>query len=460
MYAVPFRAWTPIQLSFIATTTNATLTFADATAEAQGAWIGLDGVTVVTEPPGWPYVITSPESQTNSAGTEATFTASAGGNPSTVQWYLGTNALPGGTNTTLTLIASEATEGSYTAVFSNALGTNSTPPAILTVLQVDLSPLSQTANAEDQVTFTAAANQSNATVQWYFGPYQLPGATESNLTVTANNQTAGNYSAVFSYGNVTSASSTALLTVSNIPLTNGSFELTAARHTIQPGNDREGNVGDNWLIGWDFGGVTNEVFVDNGTLLGTGQADGAQWVFFDSENSPPPGAIFQTFSTIVGQSYSVTYAAIALYYGEVEPKSLTVTISQSGGAVLADSQFEPPAEWTTNQLKFVAESINTTIFFTDTSPSDYGPSVGVDAVTVTPVASPFTLLPLAASAGSGGVVVQLLGQSGQSYIMQTSTNLADWYPVSTNVVNGLFVNITNTLIPGVTNQYWRAVQAQ
>ena len=75
-YGVCYREWTNFQFSFIATTPTTTLTFFDASPDAEGADIGLDGVTLATEPPGWPYVITSPESQTNAAGTVATFTAS------------------------------------------------------------------------------------------------------------------------------------------------------------------------------------------------------------------------------------------------------------------------------------------------------------------------------------------------------------------------------------------------
>jgi len=459
VYAPSYREWTGFQLSFLATTPTTTLAFTDASSDAEGADIGLDGVTLVAEPPGWPYIITSPESQTNAAGTQATFIAAAGGSPATVQWYLGNMPVPNGTNTTLTVIASELTAGSYTAVFSNGIGTSASQAAVLTVLQVVTSPLSQTVSAGTPVVLTASANLSQATAQWYLGPYPIIGATSPTLTVTANNQTAGNYTAQFSYGTATATSATALLTVLNIPFINGSFEATSGT-SIAPGDDQVGNVGDTWLTGWNFGGTNDEIIVFNESFLGLDPADGNQWVVFDSEDSPPPGVLSQTFSTTPGQTYLVTFAAMAVYYDGAPSKSIAVTAQGSDGSILASSQVNPPAEWSTNQLTFTAQAVNTTLAFTDTSAPNYGPSVALDAVTVVAemvVGSPGILTILAYQPASGSFLVQLAGQAGQSYVMQTSTNLMVWSPVSTNVLTGSSVNITNTLIPGAARQFWRAV---
>jgi hypothetical protein len=462
MYEPYYRDWTNFQLSFIATTPTTTVTFADVSAEADGAYIGLDGVTLVTEPPGWPYIITSPESQTNGAGTLATFTAAAGGSPSTVQWYLGSNAVTNGTNTTLTVIASEATAGSYTAVFSNSVGTNASEAAILTVLQVLTQPLSQTASAGAPVTFNASSTLSAATVQWYLGPNPIPGATSSLLTVQADNQTAGSYTCLFSNGPAATVSAPALLTVLNIPFINESFEETSGV-SIAPGDDEEGNPGDTWLTGWNFGGATNGVFVFNGSFLGLNPADGNQWVVFDSQNAPPPGVVSQTFGTAIGQTYLVTFSAIAIYYDGATFKSLAAAALASDGTLLASNDVVPLADWSTNQLTFTARTINTTLAFTDTSTPNLGPSVGLDAVSVVDLSIlpplPNALTPLPSQPASGSFIVQLAGQSGQTYIMETSTNLTAWVPVSTNILASSPVNITNALIPGATGQFWTVVPA-
>jgi hypothetical protein len=260
---------------------------------------------------------------------------------------------------------------------------------------------------------------------------------------------------------VMAASAAALLTVLNIPFTNGSFEVTSGP-SIAPGDDQGGNVGDEWLVGWTFGGTNDEIFVFNGSFLGLNPADGEQWVVFDSENSPPPGVLSQTFSTTVGTTYLVTFAAMAVYYDGAPFKSLTATAVASGGLLLAGTDVDPPADWSTNQLTFIAQTINTTLAFTDNSTPNYGPSVALDAVTVVALAEPGatpSLTALALQPVPGSLVVQLAGQTGQSYVMQTSTNLTTWFPVSTNVLTGSFVNITNTLVPGATGQFWRAVPA-
>jgi hypothetical protein len=466
VYALNNREWTSFELSFIATTAETTLTFYDASPDAEGADIGLDGVALaVEEPPGWPYIITSPQSTTNGAGTEALFTASAGGNPSTVQWYLGSSVVTNATNTTLIVIASEATAGSYTAVFSNSAGTSVSEPAILTVLQVITPPLSQTASLGSQVTFGASASLSNATVQWYLGPAPVPGAISPTLTVTANNQTAGNYTAQFTLGMATATSAAALLTVLDIPFINGSFES----QSVGLGNFQTGDAGDIWLTGWDFGGTNDEVFVFNGPFLGLYPADGSQWVIFDSELSPPRGVLSQTFSTTAGQAYLVTFSAMAVYDPDDGPsfKSLVASALDSGGPLLASTNIVPPTnDWATNQLIFTALTTNTVLTFTDGSDPNFGPSVALDAVTVVetdlpppPPPANFVLTPLSSKPASGSFIVQLAGPSGKTCIMETSTNLMTWFPVSTNVLAGSTVNITNSVIPGATRQFWTVVPA-
>ena len=61
---------------------------------------------------------------------------------------------------------------------------------------------------------------------------------------------------------------------------------------------------------------------------------------------------------------------------------------------------------------------------------------------------------------SGSFVLQLSGISGQTYWMQTSTNLVIWTSVSTNVLSSSSVNITNTVLTNSSHQYWRAVSSQ
>ncbi|MGD0744861.1 MAG: hypothetical protein ABSA45_06870 [Verrucomicrobiota bacterium] len=58
------------------------------------------------------------------------------------------------------------------------------------------------------------------------------------------------------------------------------------------------------------------------------------------------------------------------------------------------------------------------------------------------------------SADAGQLVVQLAGQSGVPYVLQTSTNLSDWTSIATNTLTGNVLNITNPITSG--EQFWRA----
>jgi hypothetical protein len=82
-----------------------------------------------------PVVTAAPQSRTNNVGTTATFSVTATScGPITYQWYQGTNALAGETNTSLVLNNVQLTNaGAYTVKLSNGAGTSTSSVAVLTV---------------------------------------------------------------------------------------------------------------------------------------------------------------------------------------------------------------------------------------------------------------------------------------------------------------------------------------
>jgi cytochrome c peroxidase len=68
-----------------------------------------------------------------------------------------------------------------------------------------------------------------------------------------------------------------------------------------------------------------------------------------------------------------------------------------------------------------------------------------------------SLIAVERQAWSGYFVAQIVGHIGQFYVIQTSTNLTDWAPVSTNVLTDPSDNVTNGLMPGATSQFWRVI---
>src|SRR5438309_6566825 len=91
-----------------------------------------------------PSVTTNPANQSVAAGSTATFTAAANGNPTpTVQWQVSTNGgatftnIAGATATTLSFTAQVSNNGNqYRAVFTNTVGSATTTAATLTVGQI------------------------------------------------------------------------------------------------------------------------------------------------------------------------------------------------------------------------------------------------------------------------------------------------------------------------------------
>ena len=74
----------------------------------------------------------------------------------------------------------------------------------------------------------------------------------------------------------------------------------------------------------------------------------------------------------------------------------------------------------------------------------------------------FTFSPSAPSlkalaAGGAQFAFQLEGQAGTPYVIQSSSNLVTWTSVSTNMMPGTSLNISNNIPAGAGRKFWRAV---
>jgi alpha-N-arabinofuranosidase len=58
---------------------------------------------------------------------------------------------------------------------------------------------------------------------------------------------------------------------------------------------------------------------------------------------------------------------------------------------------------------------------------------------------------------AGQFVLQVQGQTGVSYVIQTSPDLVNWIPVSTNLLAANILNLTNSTSSTSSQQFWRAV---
>jgi hypothetical protein len=190
-------------------------------------------LTVITAP----VIVTQPISQTNNAGTTASFIVSATGTGLSYQWVRnGTVNLSNGgnvsgaTSSSLSLASVSAAEvGSYSVVVSNTAGAVTSTAATLTVIGAPVivtQPISQTNNAGTTASLIVSATGTGLSYQWVRnGTVNLSnggnvsGATSSSLSLAnVSAADAGNYSVVVSntVGAVTSTSAT--LTVITTPV--------------------------------------------------------------------------------------------------------------------------------------------------------------------------------------------------------------------------------------------------
>ena len=150
-----------------------------------------------------PSFILQPTSQTAYLGQSIQFTATAIGTSPSYQWYFNNTPISGATSSTYTIQScSTLNQGSYQVIVSNVagsvtssvatLGINYNPNVVAPVFLVQ--PLSQNVLTGSNVTLTCVAYGLNTLYQWYLNGNLIPGATNSNYTISsANASNAGNY---------------------------------------------------------------------------------------------------------------------------------------------------------------------------------------------------------------------------------------------------------------------------
>lgn len=133
------------------------------------------------------FVVMPPINSTNCPGTTANFSVNATGSGLAYQWYHGADLLIGQTAGTLTLSDVNAgNAGTYSVVITGECGSSLTNSAVLVVNQnVSVAPLANVTNiVGSSATFTAVASGTGPfTYQWSHGANELPGQTNSTLTL-------------------------------------------------------------------------------------------------------------------------------------------------------------------------------------------------------------------------------------------------------------------------------------
>ena len=171
-----------------------------------------------------PVIITQPLSRTNIAGNTASFSvvAKATG-PLNYRWLKGGQLMPQQTNSLLSLTqVSDADAATYTAIVTNAAGSVTSNPAILTIVDPPLitsQPSNRTNLAGTSATFSVAAKGTSPLLyRWLKGTVFIAQQTNTTLTLAnVSDADAARYSVVITNvaGSITSAP--AILTVVDRP---------------------------------------------------------------------------------------------------------------------------------------------------------------------------------------------------------------------------------------------------
>ncbi|PYJ03931.1 MAG: hypothetical protein DME25_10885 [Verrucomicrobia bacterium] len=157
-----------------------------------------NSATLVVNAPA--VISTAPSSQTNCAGTSASFSVAASGTGLTYQWAHDGSPIAGATTSTLNLNnVQSADAGRYDVVVSAACGAPQTNGASLVVnspILVTTPPTSQTNCAGTSASFSVAASGTGLTYQWAHDGSPIAGATASSLSLNnVQSADAGKYGA-------------------------------------------------------------------------------------------------------------------------------------------------------------------------------------------------------------------------------------------------------------------------
>jgi uncharacterized repeat protein (TIGR03803 family) len=159
-----------------------------------------------------PWITVPPQSQTVTNGHPANFSVTAVNGTLTYQWYFTTNSvitlLSGQTASTFNIPAVTTNNaGAYSVVVSNSIGTSTSAPAVLTVVQISSpvitnQPHSQIITNGNNVTFSVGATGQNPLFyQWYSNSVNtaigLTIAKMTNASMTFSNVAAAGYNGRF-----------------------------------------------------------------------------------------------------------------------------------------------------------------------------------------------------------------------------------------------------------------------
>ncbi len=249
--SVAMSGFTNSTLSMVSITTNDNATYSASATNVAGSATSNTVTLVVTAPSAPPPPVTPPSpstvaptfsqqpsaSQTVATGASVSFAVQVSGSPApTIQWQKSGVAIGGATNATFSILGATTNDsGTYLAVATNAAGTVSSNPGVLTVSAPVVPPVAPPVSTNVAPTFTTQPVASQTvgtgasatlvievsgspvpTIQWHKNGSVIVGATNATLSlIGATTGDSGTYLAVATNLAGTIASNSSSLSVSS-----------------------------------------------------------------------------------------------------------------------------------------------------------------------------------------------------------------------------------------------------
>ena len=204
------------------------------------------------------------------------------------------------------------------------------------------------------------------------------------------------------------------------------------------------------FTGWTLSGPdTSDVFVDDGSASAISPHSGGYLAALGSTNAL--SYISQSLATTGGATY-----LLSLWLNSPDGRTPNEFLVSWNGTTNFDEMNLPAFEWTNMQFLVKATSTSTVLTFGARDDPGY---LGLDDVSVTfySVAPPPLILSAPQITEKTNFIFVVSGPAGSNYVVQASTNLLDWSPVSTSTIP---VSGSITLSNSVSNynrRFYRAV---
>jgi hypothetical protein len=330
------------------------------------------------------------------------------------------------------VLAANAAPVVVTAGTPLAYSENQAPTAIDATLTVSDADSATLTGATVSISANFAAGQDVLAFTDQLGITGSWNAATGELTLTGSASVADYQTALRSitYANTSDAPSTAARTVSFV-VSDGSASSTAATRDIAitavndapvlatlPGNVLSNGDFSAGLAGWTTSG---QVDVSGGRLR------------FGSVNMPAPHSAQQSFATVAGTTYLLSFN-----YGDGEwdaSQSLRVTVN--GAAMVLDRTIVTSVLGNTNvtyTFTFVADSATTTLTLTDISPVTTSVDGTLDDIVIRPT---FALAPLLASdtGNTGQTVAVVLASAGVDAVTDADAGAVEGIAITGSTVD-------------------------